>query len=347
MNVTQFEKPSYKKGISICVETLGFFFRSYRAMLNLFVKFFEFTQGLMLTLDTYQDRPPNRPVLAKNLLVLLNYGGMIFVLAFMILLHWVASSVCLPGIYHNELQEDPDFSFFYQRLFFWYLTINALGQWALTVLNSVKSVYSTASDLPMFNDSTHQDWTKCTKCDQNVPPRARHCSICERCILKRDHHCFFTGCCIGFHNQRHFILWAFYGIVGTAVGLYYLEQYLSIHYVSFLGTEFFKYFLPYALVITIVGKSSFYTFLAIFWFYITISTGLFCVYIFFWQINLILNGQTSYEFVKGKKIYQTNFWEQMRSVFGPNWAIQFLFPCPWVKQEGDGISWNFHNTKFL
>lgn len=317
-------------------------------MLNLFVKFFEFTQSLMLTLDTYQDRPPNhRPVYTKNLLVILNYGGMIYVLAFIILLHWVASSVCLPGIYHNELQEDPDFSFFYQRLFFWYLTINALGQWVLTIMNSVKSVYSTASDLPMFNDSTHQDWTKCTKCDQNVPPRARHCSICERCILKRDHHCFFTGCCIGFHNQRHFILWAFYGIVGTALGLYYLEQYLSIHYVSFLGTEFFKYFLPYALVITIVGKSSFYTFLAIFWFYITISTGLFCVYIFFWQINLILNGQTSYELVKGQKIYQTNFWEQMRSVFGPNWAIQFLFPCPWVKQEGDGVSWNFHNTKFL
>nr|XP_022341576.1 palmitoyltransferase ZDHHC22-like [Crassostrea virginica]XP_022341586.1 palmitoyltransferase ZDHHC22-like [Crassostrea virginica] len=316
-------------------------------MMNFFVKFLEFTQGVGLTLDNNQEGPPNhRPVLAKNLLVLLNYAGMCYVIVFTSLLHWVASSVCLPGIFHNELQ-DPEFSFFYHHLFFWYLTINAFGQWLCTILTSIKSVYSTASDLPMFNDSTHQDWVKCTKCDQNVPPRARHCNICERCILKRDHHCLFTGCCVGFHNQRHFILWSFYGIVGTTVALYYLEKYLTIHYVSFLGTEFFKYFLPYALVITIIGKSSFYTFLAIFWFYLTLSTGLFCVYIFFWQMNLIRNGQTSYEFVKGQKIYQSSFWDQMRSVFGPYWVIQFLFPLPWVKQEGDGVTWNYHNTKFM
>ncbi|XP_062580193.1 palmitoyltransferase ZDHHC22-like [Saccostrea cucullata] len=316
-------------------------------MLNLFVKFFEFTQSLVLTMDTYQDRPPShRPLLTKNILVLINYGGMLYVMVFIFLLHWVASSVCLPWIFHNELQ-DPEFSLFYHRLFFWYLTINALGQWILTIITSLKSVYSTASDLPLFNDATHEDWTKCTKCDQNVPPRARHCNICERCILKRDHHCFFTGCCIGFHNQRHFILWSFYGIIGTTVALYYLEQYLSIHYVSFLGTEFFKYFLPYALVITIIGKSSFYTFLTIFWCYLVLSTGLFCMYMFFWQFSLILNGQTSYECVKGRKIYQTNFLDEMRSVFGPYWVIQFLIPFPWTKQDGDGVTWKSHNTKFL
>jgi palmitoyltransferase len=50
----------------------------------------------------------------------------------------------------------------------------------------------------------------CRKCSQLKPDRTHHCSVCGRCILKMDHHCPWVNNCVGFHNQKFFILFLFY-----------------------------------------------------------------------------------------------------------------------------------------
>lgn len=70
---------------------------------------------------------------------------------------------------------------------------------------------------PSENDSTQKmyyapNW--CDHCQHWKPPRAHHCSVCRRCVLRMDHHCPFTGNCIGFRNQGHFVLMYSFGIVG-------------------------------------------------------------------------------------------------------------------------------------
>ncbi|SPP89690.1 probable palmitoyltransferase ZDHHC24 [Drosophila guanche] len=64
-------------------------------------------------------------------------------------------------------------------------------------------------------------WHYCATCEIMVPPRAWHCRLCRVCSLKRDHHCTFTANCIGHFNQRYFLVFLFYGTLGSFQSLVY------------------------------------------------------------------------------------------------------------------------------
>jgi len=51
------------------------------------------------------------------------------------------------------------------------------------------------------------------ECQRPKPPRCRHCSTCRECILKFDHHCPWLGNCIGWANQKLFVLFLGYGFL--------------------------------------------------------------------------------------------------------------------------------------
>lgn len=51
--------------------------------------------------------------------------------------------------------------------------------------------------------------------DAIKPMRSNHCGICKKCVLKMDHHCPWVNTCVGWKNQRHFILFIFYLFVGA------------------------------------------------------------------------------------------------------------------------------------
>ena len=55
---------------------------------------------------------------------------------------------------------------------------------------------------------------QCEHCHYYKPPRVSHCSTCGTCIYKLDHHCIWTQNCIGYRNQRPFILFTLYMTIG-------------------------------------------------------------------------------------------------------------------------------------
>ena len=53
----------------------------------------------------------------------------------------------------------------------------------------------------------------CRSCNIIRPDRCYHCKKCSKCILKRDHHCPWINNCIGYSNQKCYILFLIYFVI--------------------------------------------------------------------------------------------------------------------------------------
>lgn len=281
--------------------------------------------------------------------------GICYVLTFCLSVNFASVFLGLPAVFAHSGSK-----LVYAQGLMWFICFNIISNYLLILYHSKKSHFGPGNtkDLPFqavnktskpdwsdwetssgVNRGTYSDWTICSHCRIPVPPRTRHCAICQVCVLKKDHHCFFTGCCIGFYNQKHFIIFCVYGIIGGAWGLYNLGTYLSQNYAPVLSFNIYQYLLPYCVLMFLFGYLSFFSLCLILLFYLHITSTCAALYYFLWQMFVISRGQTSYELVKGRKIYSDNMVENVRSVFGKFWILQFLFPIPVPLNEGDGMNW--------
>lgn len=73
--------------------------------------------------------------------------------------------------------------------------------------------------LKIITRNSHGQIAACFWCQLVQPDRCYHCHQCNRCILKRDHHCPWFNTCVGFVNQKYYLLLLVYVQVYLIVGL--------------------------------------------------------------------------------------------------------------------------------
>ena len=126
---------------------------------------------------------------------------------------------------------------------------------------------------------------KCSICNDLKPARTHHCSVTGRCVFQFNGFCVFINNCVGLENQRFFLLFILYSMIGAG---YYLISIISIwnHYI-------YK------------EKHQLMSFLLIF---DSLATG--CLFFYnLWCWFLACSGLTAVEFIGRNTGYKTNHYD--------------------------------------
>ena len=183
-------------------------------------------------------------------------------------------------------------------------------------------------------------WGYCAVCQLDRPPRAHHCKVCRKCTLKRDHHCFIVGACIGYYNQRYFVVFCFYLMMYSGICLFLAHTYFRDFF--YPTAEYSDFILPVAAFKWLIsGTIPLKTLLLLIQVYTFVWTGPMCTSFFVLQLLAIAVGRTMHEFNKGSALKVTSgFNENFRQVFGAFWPVNFIFPAVILfRQQSDGTSW--------
>jgi len=143
---------------------------------------------------------------------------------------------------------------------------------------------------------SYWSWKPCDRCHVNAPPRCHHCPFCDTCILKRDHHCFFAGKCVGFVNQRYFVVFLFWSSFACIYAMLYFLPYFN----NVVLTEHTKLecFLPITFVKFVLGDVDFYHFNLILSFTLTLMFVFLSTAFLLDQYTLINMGWIQFEQTK-------------------------------------------------
>lgn len=165
---------------------------------------------------------------------------------------------------------------------------------------------------------------KCEKCNELKPARTHHCSICDCCVFQMNHHCPFTNNCVGLENQRFFLLFILYAMIGC---FYYLVSCAAIwgHYIVKDNEKMMHFLVAFD----------------------TITCFLLMVYnIFSWTIAC--SGLTMIEFIGRQTGYKANYYDytfargrdNLFKIFGTKSYFQMLSPS--LRYNAfNGIEWSF------
>ncbi len=163
--------------------------------------------------------------------------------------------------------------------------------------------------------------------------------ICNACVLKRDHHCLITNTCIGFHNQRFFVLMCFYGAVGClgAFGHGLLFVYREYYETS----PVWHHFYPVTIFKWLQGVYSIDRVFIMCHMYVLLPLGIMCFSFFALQLLSLVTGRTLFELTKRLKLRSSSTVQRhLESVFGRRWWLNFLVPAHFLHgQTGDPCAW--------
>ncbi|KAF7302922.1 Palmitoyltransferase [Mycena kentingensis (nom. inval.)] len=128
--------------------------------------------------------------------------------------------------------------------------------------------------------------TKCRRCGVIRPERAHHCRICNRCVLKYDHHCphlhlLGINQCVGLHNERHFVLFMAYLVIGC-LAFCFAGWDTALHALGFSGDwNDWPYTIP----------ATFFLLTYILAAVMSLAVGIMCAF----HLRTIANGETTVE----------------------------------------------------
>lgn len=103
-------------------------------------------------------------------------------------------------------------------------------------------VYSTNTEISdtsveEFNKDHKMKFERCKRCFVVRVPNTHHCSKCQHCIMKMDHHCPWINNCVGLFNQKYFILFCYYCLIGCLHATFITSYYcVYLHKEEFLNS---------------------------------------------------------------------------------------------------------------
>lgn len=224
------------------------------------------------------------------------------------------------------------------------LLFNIVGNWICVMLTRT-STRGVLMPIPKPSDvdaGSRDKWRFCAVCESLQPPRSWHCKTCNACILKRDHHCLFTGCCIGHHNQRYFLLLVFYLFVATTYATFYNNYFIWImHAKDFRnGWTVVKMIFPLAWAMLDWSVEQFYFMV----YMVNVVGSLFTGALLFYHGRNALVGELAYEANARKDRHKTNYdqgWtKNLRMIFGRRWWAAMLNPFARSELPHDGVNWD-------
>lgn len=193
------------------------------------------------------------------------------------------------------------------------------------------------------NSDCNEQLDFCKHCNHYKPSRCHHCNLCKRCILKQDHHCFFTSTCIGYENQRFFIVFTFWMGLGFVYSFFIAIVYsmssewrtLPLYDYVLLPLSFLRYLFGY-----LTSYEIFCLFVAH-----SLCVAIYAAnFLFITQIYLMYWGLTSFENKKGLQspVSHLPLTSLLKLTFGPLWFINFIFPIGlFTSVPGNGCDWKF------
>ncbi|KAJ1767380.1 Palmitoyltransferase zdhhc2 [Coemansia sp. RSA 1843] len=171
----------------------------------------------------------------------------------------------------------------------------------------------------------------CLKCNLPKPDRAHHCSVCGVCVLKMDHHCPWVNNCVGFNNQKPFLLFIAYSMlycldIGVTSLVFYLRFIFNAPSTEEISiTPLFLIILSLAFSMALVGFVGFHT-------YLTLNN---LTTIESYERNNFR--QENDRRGSGKKyinLFDLGAKKNLKQIFGSRWLMWFI---PLRTQTGDGM----------
>lgn len=243
--------------------------------------------------------------------------GVGYVVVMIILVIWLEMFEVIPSLFqHSQLLT-------VNLVLFIYVMINITGNYYYLITTDTS--YKKDESLSEERDGVFY----CQSCEQNSPPRSHHCPFCDKCVVRRDHHCFFAAACVGHANARFFIVFNFFVFVGSAyvvaINLFYLHH--STGPLLPLSFEAICKIIPLLTVFKLwSGSVTLFHFLVVIVTWFCLVQVFACSGCFFFQMTLILSGQTTYEWRHNILIYDQGWKKNFINICGHNWYIWWFFP---------------------
>jgi hypothetical protein len=106
--------------------------------------------------------------------------------------------------------------------------------------NEYEPVTSVTDDLMSKISKEYKvELKRCDKCYIVRTPRVHHCSVCKGCVMKMDHHCPWINNCVGQFNQKFFLQFCYYCLIGCSQAAFVTVYYLIYRHKK----EYVKYFI--------------------------------------------------------------------------------------------------------
>nr|XP_054758381.1 palmitoyltransferase ZDHHC22-like [Lytechinus pictus] len=275
----------------------------------------------------------------KRMLLLANKSGVAFYFVVSVIVFYVGTFVIFPFNHRIEMNDPTIDSNASTPISTWILSF-CMGNMMLNYLRAIfNPPFYDAGQLKVPTAEGGKNWGYCVPCQQYVPPRAHHCSVCNQCVLKRESHCFFLGNCVGHINQGFFVVFLFYTALSSLFALLHLGMYFHHVIGPIVSLRMHHYLVPVATYRCFMGYFTVTDYLMLLLFYNMLMIGLGCSFLFFQQISLILQGQTSYEAAKKVNLYDSGAHLNLQDVFGRYWWVRFIIPIKF-SQPVDGIKWS-------